>query len=383
MILVVISVIKNLIAGVILISRKKYDFAFLIHSRDIRDIYRKYKFARYLPESLVNFVALHMWPVFVSSVTGLMSKDGSGRELHGVVIGLPITAHQMIEHRELALKKIRQAVRLSEKYGAKIVGLGALTSSMSRGGLDLVGTTKTSITTGHAYTGHTVFSYARHLTSQLGLDKKNCLVAIVGATGSIGSITAQLLARDGYINFILIDLERKGHKFSEIIDAMLKLSPNAHILTSHHIIDVREADLIVTATNAPEALIHAGDLKSGAIVIDDAQPSDVALDALDREDVLIVEAGIVSTPGVSANFNFGLKSRTDNFCCLCEVMILASSDRGGHYVINRATLEQVDEIAEGGRKLGFSISRLQNFKEVISDAKIEHVSSIIRNRPRV
>ena len=39
---------------------------------------------------------------------------------------------------------------------------------------------------------------------------------------------------------------------------------------------IKEAEFIITATNAPEAVVTSEDLKSGAVIIDDAQPSDVS-----------------------------------------------------------------------------------------------------------
>jgi len=42
------------------------DFAFLIHSRDYTDVQRKFKIAKFLPKSWVEFWCLH-WPPVVTS----------------------------------------------------------------------------------------------------------------------------------------------------------------------------------------------------------------------------------------------------------------------------------------------------------------------------
>ncbi|PIY74108.1 MAG: hypothetical protein COY85_04140 [Candidatus Portnoybacteria bacterium CG_4_10_14_0_8_um_filter_40_50] len=49
------------------------DFAFLIHSRDHTDVQRKFKIAKFLPKSWVEFWCLHWPPVIVSKIKGLKS----------------------------------------------------------------------------------------------------------------------------------------------------------------------------------------------------------------------------------------------------------------------------------------------------------------------
>jgi len=217
---------------------RKYKFAFLVHSRNIGDIYKKYPLSRYLPEFIVNYLAIRMWPVVVSNVEGLKNVR-TNKPIDGLVIGFPMTAKQMMEHRERALKKIIQAAKLAEKMGASIIGLGALTSSMSHGGLDLIGKVKAGITTGHAYTAYTVAQYVLKTTGMFRLDRKKMLIAVVGATGSVGSTVSGLLARHGYKKYCLIDVERKTHKFEEVVQNIKKFCPDAQIEISHQIKDTR------------------------------------------------------------------------------------------------------------------------------------------------
>ena len=358
-------------------KKDSYEFAFIVHPRSRHDVVRKYPFFRHVPDGIANWITKNFWPVTLSRITGLKSQI-SGKEIKGHLITALITARQMLENRPLALKRIIQACKLAEKKGAKIVGLGGLTSSFSRGGLDLIDKVDINITTGHAYTSYNVTQNVLALTSFMKLDKKKIWVGIVGAAGSVGSTSAKLLAREGYSNLILIDLERKHHHFTELIDEIKKLNPHVIVEQTHHISRIKKCDIIVAATNAPEALIKAEDLKGGAIIVDDAQPSDVHASVFDRKDVLVIEAGVTHTPGIINNFNFGLKNRQDNFCCLAEVFILASHEWNKHYVINRATLEHVDEIADWGKKLNFTIGSFQNFRESISNEKLLHIKEIIK-----
>ena len=358
-------------------SKREYKFAFLVHPRNVSDVFRKYPGLKILPKKWLEKFLTFYWPVTLSKITGLKSIN-TGKFLDGFIITIPLTARQMMENKQLALRKIIQATKLAEKLGARLIGLGGLTSSLSKGGLDLLEKININVTTGHAYTAYNVTQTFLKLVEILGANKSKIIVAVVGAAGSVGSTSAKLIARAGFNRLILIDLERKKHFFADLINEIKKLNPNSTITTSHQIQDIKSADFIITATNAPEATVKSDDLKSGAVVIDDAQPSDVAQDVLIRSDVLVVEAGVVHTPDILSHFNFNLKDKHDNFCCLAEVLILAAHEWDSHYVVNRASLQLVDEISAMGKKLNFRIGEFQNFLEKISNEKIDIIRKIVK-----
>lgn len=360
-------------------KKNRYAFAFLIHPRDIKDTYRKYPFFKLFPEKFLLWFLKHYWPVYLSKIEGLKSQK-TGEIIFGYIIAISLTAYQMLENRELGRKKIIQAIKLAEKMGVKIIGLGALTSSITKGGLDLIDKVNIGITTGHAYTAYTVISNLFKLIKLFNFDKDKVLIAIVGAAGSIGSASAQIIARAQFNNLLLIDVERKAYFIKDLIPKLKKINKKIDIEISYQISSIKKADLIITATNTPEAIIKSGDLKSGAIIIDDAQPSDISPDVLERNDVLVIEGGLIHTPAIINNFNFSFRDKFDNYCCLGEVMALASQEWNKHYVINRANLDLVDEISLIANKLGFKPAEFQNFKEIISENKLSLIKNIIQNK---
>ncbi len=131
--------------------KKRTGFAFLVHPRNVPDVYRKYPFFKYFSHSFTESVLMRFWPVVLSRITGVEDNQ-TGKNVDGWVISIPITAEQMMSNRELAKRFIVKACKLAEKKGAKIIGLGALTASLTRGGLDLLPHTKAGITTGRIYT---------------------------------------------------------------------------------------------------------------------------------------------------------------------------------------------------------------------------------------
>ena len=175
-------------------------FAFLVHARYLQDVYKKFPAFKILPEKTTLWLLKKMPSVFISEIRGL--KDASGNEIKGYVGRIPLVTHQMFEDKQLALEKMKDAVRVFSKKGVKLVGLGGLLSSMSRGGLDLAEVFKDiHFTTGKTYTIKTVTDYVKNVISEFDFDKNEVKVAIVGAAGSIGSGCAEVLAGWG-VNLI-------------------------------------------------------------------------------------------------------------------------------------------------------------------------------------
>lgn len=372
------AALRDLLIRILPISAKRkktYAYAFLVHARNHEDVARKYPIFKGLPRFVIESFTRHLWPITLSEIKGLKSKKGN-KPIKGWVITIPLTARQMLENRKLALKRIVQASQLAEKMGAKVIGLGALTSSLSRGGVDLIDKVSIGVTTGHAYTAYNVTSNLNVINNFLQNEKEKVVIAIVGASGSIGSTSAKILASQGYKNIILIDVPRKAHYFEKIEKELISLCPGLKITFDHGLNLLKQADYIITATNTPEALVHADDLKIGAVIFNDAQPTDVHPDVFEREDVLVIEAGVVWTPGINSHFNFGLKDRHDNFCCMAELLILAHQEWRKHYIIDRAELSSVDEIVSFSKGLNFKIAKFQNSKEIIPDWKLEKIKEL-------
>lgn len=242
---------------------EEYKFAFIVHPRHLKDVYRKFFFFKYFPENFTNFILSKLWPVTVSKITGLKSLK-TKKEIPGYVISIPITANQMLEDRNLAVNKIVQALQMAKNKGVKIVALGALTSSVSHGGLLLKEKIfGINITTGHAYTGINVTETLQKICEKVGINIKTEKVAIVGATGSIGSISAEILAKKGVDKFLLIDVDRKKERFENLLENLNKINPNLEIEISSDMNLLKKVSLIITATNAKESVIKNQNIKYG------------------------------------------------------------------------------------------------------------------------
>ena len=119
--------------------------------------------------------------------------------------------------------------------------------------------------------------------------------------------------------------------------------------------DIRDADVVLSASGAARVVIEPEHLKHGAIVCDVAQPPDVSPRvARERGDVLVFEGGIMDMPG-AADLGFDLALPPGKtYACMAEAMVLTLEGRYESYSLGkRVRVEQVREIAQLARRHGF------------------------------
>src|SRR5438270_649016 len=114
--------------------------------------------------------------------------------------GLGITAAQIMDSMQngrskWVLGKVREGVELAAEEGCTVVGLGGHTSIVSANGLHLRGC-KPALTSGNALTVGMAIMAVRRAVKKLGICTQCASVAVVGATGNIGSTCAVILASE-------------------------------------------------------------------------------------------------------------------------------------------------------------------------------------------
>ncbi len=336
-----------------ILMKEKGEFAFLVHPRDLSDVQRKYPFMKNFPNWFLKLFIYLLWPVICSQVTGL--KRENGEEIKGWIIGCPLTADQMLRNRKLAKKRILKTARLAEKLGVKIIGLGALTSSLTNGGLELINRIQTPLATGNSYTAAITLEGVDRIIKEKNMDLRSNWIAIVGATGSIGEAVSKILANRAP-KLILIGRTLK-HLYS-LEDSIRKINQEIEVEVSTDIRSIIKADIVIVATSSTEALIKEEHLKIGAVVYDVTQPQNVSPDIAEiRKDVLVIDGGLVETPGINFHFNFGLP-REITFACLAETMLLALEGKFDRSFAGRVKINQVKRLKQLGEKYGFKSTEL-------------------------
>lgn len=340
-------------------------FAFVVHPISVRDVARKYPIARYLPESFVEKLLPGVKPKVASEVKGIRSITGA--ETEGIFIGLPLTPALFNKlPLEFVYDRITQCAELAEKEGCEIIGLGAFTSVVGDGGVTVANRSKIAVTTGNSYTVATAIEGALIACDRLELNRGESVLAVVGATGSIGKTCAQVMAPE-FKETIVVGRDEK--RTSDLAATL----PNARATVD--IEEIRHADVIVTVTSSDTSVIQPHHLKSGAIVCDVARPRDVSVRVVkERSDVLVIEGGVVRVPG-SPDFglNFGFPPGTA-YACMSETFMLALEGRAESFTLGKdVTAAQVEETQRLAQKHGFSLEGFRAFERAVDDEAINRV----------
>jgi fatty aldehyde-generating acyl-ACP reductase len=340
-------------------------FAFLVHPRaDVApDMARVWSPLGVVPESAWQWGLRHLPlpPLSLARVHRRRPANGdagSGTDLLGHVLVVPVGARQLLtEDRRWVLGKIEQAVDRAVELGASVVGLGALTAPVTAGGRLLRERPGVTLTTGNAFTAHlTVEALRRLLPIAPGGH-----IAVVGATGSVGSCVVRLIADEPMgteLTLVAREPKRLTALAQEVAATLTSRGRPMEVRTARTMEAVRDADLVLILTSASDALLRAEHLKRGAVVLDDTQPrnTDPAL-ATERPDVLVIDGGVAEIPGIDIRGDIGLP-RGLAYACLCETMLMALDGHRAH-AVGAADVGHARRMQDAARRhahLGFTLA---------------------------
>ena len=357
-------------------------FAFIIHPIDPkRDVSRKFPFlGKVLNERQIDFFSTYFPPVYISEIEGITSQ-ATGKQIKGWFIACPFTPRRMMELPvRTVYRKIIQTGRLAEKLGADILGLGAFTSVVGDAGITIADRLAVPVTTGDSYTVALAVQAIRDAARIMDISMKDATVAVVGATGAIGRVCAELLA-DEAAELLLVARDEK--KLAELQER-LQVRAKSRLVTSTKMDVLSRAQLILTVTSAIHDIIRPEHLLPGSVVCDVARPRDVsAMVAAARNDILVIDGGMVDVPGpVNFHFNFGFPPGKA-YACMAETMALALEGRFEDYTVGKdITVERVQEITAIAERHGFRLSGFRSFEREVTEEQIETVRTNARRAQR-
>jgi len=353
-------------------------FAFIIHPIDPkRDVSRKFPLlGKVLSVKQINFFSTFFPPVYISEIQGIRSA-ATGKEIRGWFVACPYTPARMLELPESTVyRKIIQTGKLAERLGAGLLGLGAFTSVVGDAGITIAKHLAIPVTTGDSYTVAVAVEAVREAARVMEIPLSGATAAVVGATGAIGAVAAELIARD----VPKIWLIGRRTDALENVRARIAAQTPARVDISTRMAALAEADLILTVTSAVDTVIEPEHLKPGAVVCDVARPRDVSAQvAAQRDDVLVIDGGMVEVPGdANFNFNFGFPPRMA-YACMAETMALALEGRYESYTLGKEiTVAQVQTIAQIAAQHGFKLGGFRSFERAVTPEQIERVRAAAR-----
>jgi acetylornithine/succinyldiaminopimelate/putrescine aminotransferase/predicted amino acid dehydrogenase len=347
-------------------------------------------------------------------VARMRIDSSAGDVAIGDFIAIPKTAQQLLRltPRE-AILEVGAAVEIAKKRGAKIVGLGGYTSVITQNLRPLL-KLGVPLTTGNSYTVVSAVDAAVEASRATGRALEEMRTTIVGGGGSIGSALAGLLAeRVPELTLVTRDADPAAMKnrYATVLARMLRhygrcrragveyqrgtlaygLSrlPCADALaqvdgritvdaqlestildqvrplpirwTTELAATVSQSELVFLVTSSPDELVKSHMVRPKTVICDLSRPANVGAELMARQDVLVIDGGVVEVPGKpELGWRFGCPPGVA-FACMAETMMLALEKRYEHTSLGRDLQEGVLESLRGyATKHGFKLAELRS-----------------------
>lgn len=272
--------------------------------------------------------------------------SAQGAQCEGVVHYMPLTAEEMLaQPREMA-RRVIDGVNELKACGATLVGLGGFTGIVGNRGLLTLERAGVPVTTGNSLTAYAAWQNLLNAMQALGVEPAGQRVAIVGYPGSIALVAARLLARQG-CELLLV---HRGDAQSG--PALLNYLPEdlrGQARTVARMEDCYADTRFYLAATSSGGVIDPARLLPGSVVIDAALPKDVLPDTQRRQDILLIDGGLISA-GANVQLggeNLGLSPKKFLNGCLAETIVLGLANRAEAFSIGRELPE--DKVLEIGR----------------------------------
>jgi fatty aldehyde-generating acyl-ACP reductase len=267
---------------------------------------------------------------------------------------------EMLRRFKTAKRKVLNAMELAQKSGIEISALGGFTSIIFED-MNLLREQQVRattldwqrFTTGNTHTAWVICRQVEENAPQLGIHLPTARVAVIGATGDIGSAVCRWLQeRTGVGELLLV-----ARKEQPLRDLQASLGAG-RILPLDAALS--EADVVVWVASLPESLtIDVGSLRRPCLMVDGGYPKN--LDSrIAGEGVQVLKGGIVEfhrdidwqTVAIAADM---ARPQRQMFACFAEAMLL--DFEGWHtnfsWGRNNIQVERMEQIGAASVRHGF------------------------------
>jgi acetylornithine/succinyldiaminopimelate/putrescine aminotransferase/predicted amino acid dehydrogenase len=288
-------------------------------------------------------------------------RSKTGDEVHLSFIGLGVTSRQFVRAMQersarWITDKIETAAQVARDAGCRVVGFGGYTSIVTAG-CRRVRTSGIGLTTGNALTVGMGVAALRAAAQAQGIDLATSRLAVLGATGNIGSTYAALMASE-VREVVLVVRNLRYSKLAPILAGLRAAAPDARVRVVDDLAVLADCSLIVTASSTPAPLIHPNHLGRDPVAICDISlPANVADEvALECPNVLVVQGGVVRLP-FDDHFAIGGVPLPPGhvFACMAETLLMGLEDRWDHTSTGPVTVASVRHAMAVAEKHGFTL----------------------------
>lgn len=353
-------------------------FAFIIHP-----LSRKYLFKHPVlkpfssilrpVDSLIEDAIAYSPGFFWGKIKGVKSEF-NGKEIEGLIYTVTETPRKLLEQDpQVIYRKLVDLAIKARDQGAEIIGLGAYTKIVGDAGVSVEKMSPIPVTTGNSLSACSTLWAAKFATSKIGLVKQEDAIMhgramVIGATGSIGAVSAKILAR-GWKSVVLV--APRAYKILELKAEIEKIAPDCELIVSTKPDEYTPTcDLIITTTSAQgERILDIDLVKPGALICDVSRPFDISeKEALKRPDVMVIASGEVTLPGnPDIKFDMGLEGNAV-YACLAETALLALEGRFESFTLSRKiSYQKVLEIDQMAHRHGVRLATIMGHHGAVSD----------------
>ncbi|KEF43195.1 MAG: acyl-ACP reductase [Cyanobium sp. CACIAM 14] len=296
----------------------------------------------------------------------------TGKQIEGAYID-SVFVPEMLSRFKTAKRKVLNAMELAQKNGIDITALGGFTSIIFEDFKLLreqqVRATTLEwqrFTTGNTHTAWVICRQVEENAPRLGIDLKRARVAVVGATGDIGSAVCRWLSqRTGVAELLLV-----ARRPQPLADLQADLG-GGRILSLEEAL--AQADVVVwVASLAQASSIDASQLRRPCLMIDGGYPKNLDSRAA-GEGIHVLKGGIVEF-GSDIGWQVMIEAtemanpQRQMFACFAEAMLLDFEGLHTNFSWgrNHITLEKMDLIGAASQRHGFRALSLELPAQVAS-----------------
>jgi fatty aldehyde-generating acyl-ACP reductase len=266
---------------------------------------------------------------------------------------------EMLSRFKTARRKVLNAMELAQKSGIDITALGGFTSIIFENfnllkEQQIRSTTLDwqRFTTGNTHTAWVICRQVETNAPALGIDLSQATVAVVGATGDIGSAVCRWLSqRTGVKELLLVARQQQP-----LLDLQTDLG-GGRILSLEEALP--QADVVVWVASLPQTLsIDAANLRSPCLMIDGGYPKNLNSKA-SGEGIHVLKGGIVE---FCSDIGWQMmevaemeKPQRQMFACFAEAILLEFEGIHTNFSWgrNNISLDKMDLIGSASLRHGF------------------------------
>jgi len=298
-------------------------------------------------------------------------KSATGISIEGSYIDSCFVP-EMLSRFKTARRKVLNAMELAQKKGINITALGGFTSIIFENFnlLQHKQIRNTSLewerfTTGNTHTAWVICKQLEINAPRIGIDLKKATVAVIGATGDIGSAVCRWLINKTGISELLMVARQQ-----EPLTLLQKELDGGTITSLDEALP--QADIVVWVASMPKTIeIDTDNLKKPCLMIDGGYPKNLD-EKFQGENIYVLKGGIVEFFN-DIGWNMMELAEMQNpqremFACFAEAMILEFEKCHTNFSWgrNNISLEKMEFIGAASLKHGFSAIGLDKQPNVLT-----------------